>query len=91
MLSRLVAEQVKQDLDDDERQALQAVRKYQLDLLHHHVSGMNLDNFIVRPQRRYVEPFIKRDYWDAIDDNKHAKLETYVSILSGCDSNCEEI
>jgi len=41
------------------------------------VSGMNLDNFIVRPKRRYVEKFQNRDAWkeltleDKIDLTEH--------------------
>ena len=54
---------------------------YQLDLLHHQVSGMNLDNFIVRPKRRQVEPFLEREYWDNIDDDKYSQLENHISAL----------
>jgi type I restriction enzyme R subunit len=81
LLSRLVTEKIKPDLPKDDIQALNAVRQYHLDILHHHVSGMNLDNFIVQPKRRYVEPFIKRDFWEVIDDSKHTQLESYISTL----------
>ncbi|PMG64336.1 restriction endonuclease subunit R [Vibrio lentus] len=54
---------------------------YQLDMLHHLVSGMNLDNFIVRPKRQAVEPFLERDHWDNIDDTKFTELESQISAL----------
>ncbi|WP_233702158.1 type I restriction endonuclease subunit R [Iodobacter ciconiae] len=61
--------------------ALAALNDYQLDLLHHQVQGMNLDNFIVRPQRQHIEPFLQRDYWNQIDDSKYTALETAVSPM----------
>ncbi|PMK67112.1 restriction endonuclease subunit R [Vibrio lentus] len=57
------------------------LNRYQLDMLHHLVSGMNLDNFIVRPKRQAVEPFLERDYWDNIDDTKFTELESQISAL----------
>lgn len=36
------------------------------DLLHAEVAGMNLDNFVVRPQRRAVERFATAEAWDAL-------------------------
>ena len=62
-------------------EALQGLRTYTLDMLHHQVQGMNLDNFIVRPSRQRVERYLKRDSWDAIDDTKHTELETHISSL----------
>ena len=60
---------------------LSQLNSYQLDMLHHQVSNMNLDNFIVRPKRQAVEPFLARDYWNNIDDSKFTALETHVSQL----------
>lgn len=54
---------------------------YQLDMLHHLVSGMNLDNFIVRPKRQTVEPFLEREHWNNIDDTKFTELESSISVL----------
>lgn len=65
--------------EDVER--LRELNGYQLDLLHHQVSGMNLDNFIVRPKRKAVEPFLEREYWNDIDDSKFTDLESQVSQL----------
>ncbi|RLT90789.1 DEAD/DEAH box helicase family protein [Ketobacter sp. GenoA1] len=69
---------------DEERtavEALKGLRSYTLDLLHHQVQGMNLDNFIVRPNRQHVERYLKREAWDAIDDARHTELETHISNL----------
>ncbi len=57
------------------------LNRYQLDMLHHIVSGMNLDNFIVRPKRRAIEPFLDREHWDNIDDAKFTELESQISVL----------
>nr|WP_102286376.1 DEAD/DEAH box helicase family protein [Vibrio lentus]PMG65685.1 restriction endonuclease subunit R [Vibrio lentus] len=57
------------------------LNRYQLDMLHHLVSGMNLDNFIVRPKRQAVEPFLERDHWNNIDDTKFTELESQISAL----------
>jgi type I restriction enzyme R subunit len=65
--------------EDIER--LTELNTYQLDMLHHQVIGMNLDNFIVRPKRKAVEPFLEREHWDNIDDSKFTELETSVSQL----------
>jgi type I restriction enzyme R subunit len=60
---------------------LNDLNNYQLDMLHHLVAGMNLDNFIVRPKRQVVEPFLERDHWDNIDDSKFTELESHISDL----------
>ncbi len=59
----------------------QALRKYNLDFMHHQVAGMNLDNFIVRPNRQTLEPFIERNYWEDIDDAKRTVLEKNIAAL----------
>lgn len=84
-LSRLLNERLQdegyqQDYPDD-CERLGELNRYQLDMLHHQVSGMNLDNFIVRPKRRSVEPFLKREHWERIDDSRHTELENNISHL----------
>ncbi|MEZ9710043.1 DEAD/DEAH box helicase family protein [Vibrio breoganii] len=68
-----------QNPEDCERYS--ELNSYQLDMLHHIVSGMNLDNFIVRPKRKAVEPFLEREHWDNIDDAKFTQLENQISAL----------
>lgn len=45
------------------------------------VSGMNLDNFVVRPQRRYVEQYVKEEVWKTLGDEQVADLEKHVAPL----------
>ena len=40
------------------------------DVLHTHVAGMNLDNFVVRPKRRQVETYRERDEWESLTEQK---------------------
>lgn len=44
------------------------------DALHHHVSALPPDNFVVRPRRRVVDEFADRKRWDALsaDDARRA-------------------
>ncbi len=65
----------------EDHEMLSQLNAYQLDMLHHQVTGMNLDNFIVRPKRKAVEPFLQRNHWDNIDDSKFTELESHVSEL----------
>lgn len=65
----------------EENKALVAFRDYTLTLLHHQVAGMNVDNFIVRPQRQYVEKFIDRETWDSLDANQVSEIYTHVKKL----------
>ncbi|MEM7119608.1 MAG: type I restriction-modification enzyme R subunit C-terminal domain-containing protein, partial [Chloroflexota bacterium] len=50
-------------------------------LLHAYVQGMNLDNFIVRPQRQYVEPYQKRARWESIGEDDLNELYQQVANL----------
>ncbi|WP_438465557.1 DEAD/DEAH box helicase family protein [Marinomonas sp. PE14-40] len=70
---------VNEQPEDAER--LRHLKAYQLDMLHHQVVGMNLDNFIVRPKRQIIEPFLVRDYWDSLDDSQLYELENHISAL----------
>ena len=51
------------------------------DGLHAQVASMNVDNFIVRPQRQHVEPFQNRLRWDNLSRTDAAQLAHYVSGL----------
>jgi type I restriction enzyme R subunit len=50
------------------------VRKVTADLLQHEVAAMNVDNFIVRPKRRFVEKYARPDAW------VHLPIETLGEI-----------
>jgi type I restriction enzyme R subunit len=45
------------------------------------VSGMNLDNFIVRPKRRYVEKFQNRDAWKELSLEDKLELTEHLAGL----------
>jgi len=78
--SRLQDEVYKDEFPEDHKR-LGELNTYQLDMLHHQVTGMNLDNFIVRPKRQEVEPFLAREHWNNIDDTKFTELENQISKL----------
>lgn len=61
------------------------------DTLHGYVAAMNTDNFIVRPQREYVEPFQARQRWDTLSRADAAQLAQYVSGLPSTQSSDDEI
>ncbi|ABD68803.1 type III restriction enzyme, res subunit [Rhodoferax ferrireducens T118] len=49
--------------------------------LHQQVAAMNLDNFVVRPRRKSVERFAKRDSWHSLDADAHTELSHEVADL----------
>ncbi|WP_265500650.1 DEAD/DEAH box helicase family protein [Paracoccus beibuensis] len=51
------------------------------DRLHEEVTGMNVDNFIVRPHRQNVEAFQARAAWDELDANAQEALSTRIAGL----------
>lgn len=60
------------------------------DALHGYVAAMNTNNFIVRPQREYVDPFQSRQRWDTLNRTDAAQLAQYVSGLPSTLPNEEE-
>jgi type I restriction enzyme R subunit len=42
---------------------------------------MNMDNFIVRPKRQYVEKFIDRETWNSLDENQVSEIYTHIKKL----------
>ncbi len=50
-------------------------------LLHSIVAGMRLDNFVVRPQRRWVETWSQASSWNAINAEQRADIATHLSNL----------
>ena len=45
------------------------------------VVGMNLDNFIVRPKRRYVEKFQEREAWESLNIEDRLELTEHIAGL----------
>jgi len=54
-------------LDKDVRRAAAAT-------LHHEVESMNLENFVVRPKRRLVEKYAKRESWNVLPPEARTEL-----------------
>ena len=57
------------------------VREDALNVLQETVAGMNLDNFIVRQQRRTVEKYLRKEAWTTIDDAAREELVDEVAPL----------
>ena len=64
-----------------EYEADQGYRRYTLDLLHHAVAGMNMDNFMVRPRREVVERYQSRERWNNLDALQVGELNSQISLL----------
>lgn len=50
-------------------------------MLQERVAGMSLDNFLVRPKRRWVERFAQMDAWKTLDDAGLSDLGEHLSGL----------
>lgn len=50
-------------------------------LLHQNVAAMKVDNFVVRPQRKYVDKFAKADAWQQLGPEDFHELTTKVAGL----------
>jgi len=50
-------------------------------LLHQNVAAMNVDNFVVRPQRKYVDKFAQGDSWQYLGPDALHELTTHVADL----------
>lgn len=68
-------------LTQSEHEADQEYRRYTLDLLHHAVAGMNLDNFVVRPRREIVERYQQRERWNTLDALAVGELNNHIGPL----------
>jgi type I restriction enzyme, R subunit len=53
-------------------------------LLHRQVAGMNLDNFIVRPERRWVEQWGRPDAWERPTREQLSEAAQHLSALPSC-------
>lgn len=59
----------------------EALRHAVLSQLHREVSAMNLDNFVVRPQRRFVEKFSRPEPWSNLSADSRRDLAQHVAGL----------
>lgn len=82
-----------QQLDQDPEKADEAaaLRKELAELLRAEVAAMNVDNFVVRPNRRLVEEFADSKAWATLTTESLAELAEHVAGLpSAVDSEDEE-
>jgi type I restriction enzyme R subunit len=49
--------------------------------LHQTVAAMNIDNFVVRPQRKSVEKYAKAEAWDVLDTDSLTELAKNIAKL----------
>ena len=59
------------------------------DQMHQVVSSMDVDNFIVRKERKHVEDFSKRDKWNTLKAEDFETLSSRVSSLPSVDNDEE--
>ena len=76
----LIGEIDQLDLDVNS-EPLVKLRKGLQEHLFEDVSGMSLDNFIVRPNRLYVEKFQERDAWEELTLEARTELSEHVAGL----------
>lgn len=55
-------------------ESLAALKQSLIENLHSEVAAMNLDNFVVRPQRRLVKKWAERENWNELDVEARAEL-----------------
>lgn len=57
------------------------IRAQTASFLHSLVAGMSLDNFVVRPQRKWVEEWSVADAWNRMDQDQLEAISTHLSGL----------
>ena len=60
------------------------------ELLRERVAAMNIDNFVVRPQRQFVEKYIEAKAWQRLSDDDHAELGLRIANLPTQQADEEE-
>jgi type I restriction enzyme R subunit len=67
--------------EDDVLEPYRALRTALADRLHDEVAGMGLDNFLVRPKRKFVEKFAKPSAWKTLNYDARLELSEEVAGL----------
>ncbi len=57
------------------------VRRATAELLRTEVAAMNVNNFVVRPKRRFVEKYASTEAWSHLDDTAYTELSHEVAGL----------
>lgn len=79
-LDKKVQEGIKAGEDGDPV-SISKLRNETASLLHDKVASMNVDNFVVRPQRQFVEKFAQAEAWQAIGPEEFHELTSKVADL----------
>lgn len=74
------------DADEEE----QRVRKETAAMLHQTVAAMRVDNFVVRPKRKYVDKFAKGSAWEVLTPEDHFELRANVAGLPSEETDEDE-
>lgn len=61
--------------------SLPELRAATAELLHQRVAAMNVDHFIVRPQRQHVDRFVKAEAWQTLTADDQHLLATRIAAL----------
>lgn len=57
------------------------LRNETAELLRARVAAMNIDNFVVRPQRQFAEKYVEEKAWRQLSDNDYAELGQRIANL----------
>src|SRR3954470_201969 len=68
-------------LDDAASTTDERIRTDNAALLRDQVAAMNLDNFVVRPQRRWVEQYSREESWHTVGTEQVAELSRHLAPL----------
>jgi type I restriction enzyme, R subunit len=77
------------DMDANKGEELKALRIELLDQLQSQVASVNIESFVVRPHRRYVEKYINRESWEHLSPNDYHDIAKHLSGLPYPDSDDE--
>jgi type I restriction enzyme R subunit len=67
--------------DDAASTTDEGIRTHTAALLRDQVAAMNLDNFVVRPQRRWVEQYSREESWHTVGTEQVAELSRHLAPL----------
>jgi type I restriction enzyme R subunit len=77
------------DAQTEKLEEVVCLHKELLDQLHAQVTSVNLDSFIVRPHRRFVEKYMNRAAWENLKANDYHDISKHLSSLPTPDSDDE--
>ncbi|MEV6902153.1 DEAD/DEAH box helicase family protein [Amycolatopsis sp. NPDC051372] len=67
--------------DEDGTASTAGLRRDLAERLHQEVTAMNVDNFLVRPKREYIDKFSGLDAWLSLTQDSHAQVVDHLAGL----------